>query len=181
MRQRGLYIALLLLAISCQRLPQTKAQLIAYINKEQNGLKKSVESEHGQFTLSYRPNTLLPGLPEENLKYWYFILSLSNQGREYSQNFLATEQGYTKAIEQLAFGMEESSYAISNNNDTVYCAASVFPRTYGSLDSDKILLVFEKETLEKQRSFQMQFDAIGQAFYYNTKDIQKIQHIKIEK
>jgi|ETNmetMinimDraft_8_1059916.scaffolds.fasta_scaffold10156_2 hypothetical protein len=163
---------------SCSSLPETKKELIEYINDEQNGLKKYKESEAGQFTLSYRPNELLPGLPESSQDYWYFILSLSNHGREYSQNFLATESGYTKAIEQLAFGMTETTYAITNSLDTVYCSASTFPRTYGSLDSDKILLVFEKEDLEQEKAFRMRVDAIAQEFRYSVKDITRIQNMK---
>lgn len=173
-------IIIIISVSSCSSLPETKKELIEYINDEQNGLKKYKESETGQFTLSYRPNTLLPGLSKENQKYWYFILSLSNQGREYSQNFLSTEQGYTNAIEQLAFGMEETTYAITNKQDTVYCAASVFPRTYGSLDSDKILLVFENEELKNQKAFHMRIAAIEQRFDFSVKDIKKVQDIKIK-
>ena len=176
----SLAIGFLLLS-SCTTLPNTKEQLLNYVNDKDNGSKKYQESEQGQFTMTYRPNVLLPGLPSSAQDYWYFILSLSNEGREYSQNFLATEAGYTKAIEQLAFGMTETTYAITNSLDTVYCSASTFPRTYGSLDSDKILLVFEKQGLEKSKAFRMKVDAIAQEFTYQVEDIRKIQHIKISK
>tara|TARA_B100000768_G_scaffold171883_1_gene179588 strand:- start:788 stop:1333 length:546 start_codon:yes stop_codon:yes gene_type:complete len=165
---------------SCNPLPRTKEQLISYVNNKANGLLKYKETAEGQFTLSYRAHALLPGLPENAHLYWYFILSLSNQGREYSQNFLATEEGYTNAINKLAFGMSESTYAITNNLDTVYCSTSTFPRTYGSLDADKILLVFKKEALGNAESFRMKIEAIRQEFEYRVNDILKIQDLKIK-
>lgn len=180
MRSRRLFILLgAVLLTACNRLPETKAELIDYINKEENGLKKVCRSGEGQFTLTYRPNVLFPNLPASAKDYWYFILSLSNEGREYSQNFLATESGYTKAIEQLAFGMEQSSYIITDTRDTVYCSASVFPRTYGSLDSDKILLAFENKTIRQSKAFRMKIDAIRQEFSYQTKALNQLSNIKI--
>lgn len=180
MKARTLYLILgTVLLSACSHLPETKAELIDYINNKNHGLKKVRQSDEGQFTLSYRPSVWFPNLPESARDYWYFILSLSNQGREYSQNFLATESGYTKAIEQLAFGMEQNSYLITNTADTVYCSASVFPRTYGSLDADKILLAFEKKNIENSKAFRMRIEAIQQEFIYQTKDINTINEIKL--
>ena len=180
MKAKTLFLILATALLSaCSSLPDTKAGFIDYINNEDHGLKKIITSDEGQFTLTYRPSVLFPNLPASAKDYWYFILSLSNQGREYTQNFLATESGYTKAIEQLAFGMQESSYVITNTLDTLYCSASVFPRTYGSLDADKILLVFPKETVQQSKAFRIKIDAIKQEFTYQTKDLNKLNDIKI--
>lgn len=163
------------LAIGCKpKTFSTEKELIAYLQEEGNGLKKTNEVGDYKITVTYRPTDLLV-LQEVGEKptdeaiekakskyqnYYYFILSLSKSGKE----ALDQSQGfgqYSEMVQKLSFRVPEFVNMTTSANDTIPVADFILNRTYGLGNSTDILVVFNKEKAKGQEWVQFNLNEFG--------------------
>src|SRR5665213_1955936 len=95
-------IAAILLSLvlgSCRHRPLQKAELIAYVNNPDNGLKKEQQAGNIRATLTYKPWALMTGAGFKNKLF--FVLSLSANNKELLRQ-LSFDQ-YSEMVQVLAF------------------------------------------------------------------------------
>jgi hypothetical protein len=166
---------LIVLVIGCkpQSFPSEK-ELIAYIQDEENGLKKTNDAGDYKVTVTYRPTDLLimQEVGEKPTKeavakarkkyqnYFYFILSLSKSGKE----ALDQSQGfgqYSEMVQKLSFRVPEFVNMTTSASDTIPVADFILNRTYGLGSSTDILVVFNKEKTKDQPWTQFNLNEFG--------------------
>ncbi len=166
---------LIVLVISCK--PNTfssEKELVAYIQDEENGLKKTNEVGDYKVTVTFRPTDLLikqevgesptqEAIVKARKKYqnyYYFILSLSKSGKE----ALDQSQGfgqYSEMVQKLSFRVPEFVNMTTSANDTIPVADFILNRTYGLGSSTDILVVFNKEKAKEQTWVQFNLNEFG--------------------
>jgi hypothetical protein len=166
---------LIVLLVGCkpQSFPSEK-ELVAYIQDEENGLKKTNEVGDYKVTVTYRPTDLLikqevgekpskEALEKARKKYqnyYYFILSLSKSGKE----ALDQSQGfgqYSEMVQKLSFRVPEFVNMTTSASDTIPVADFILNRTYGLGSSTDILVVFNKEKAKEQTWVQFNLNEFG--------------------
>jgi hypothetical protein len=166
---------LLVLLLGCK--PKTfssEKELVAYIQDEENGLKKTNEVGEYKVSVTYRPTDLLvkqevgekptqEAIEKANQKYqnyYYFILSLSKSGKE----ALDQSQGfgqYSEMVQKLSFRVPEFVNMTTSASDTIPVADFILNRTYGLGSSTDILVVFNKEKAKGQTWVQVNLNEFG--------------------
>jgi hypothetical protein len=171
-----LFLLLLVVSvIGCK--PKTfssENELVAYIQDEENGLKKTNEIGDYKVTVTYRPTDLFvnqevgekptkEAIEKANKKYqnyYYFILSLSRSGKE----ALDQSQGfgqYSEMVQKLSFRVPEFVNMTTSASDTIPVADFILNRTYGLGSSTDILVVFNKEKAKEQTWVQFNLNEFG--------------------
>jgi hypothetical protein len=152
----------------------TEKELVAYLQDEENGLKKTNEVGDYKVTVTYRPTDLLvkqevgekptqEAIAKANKKYqnyYYFILSLSKSGKE----ALDQSQGfgqYSEMVQKLSFRVPEFVNMTTSASDTIPVADFILNRTYGLGSSTDILVVFNKEKAKGQTWVQFNLNEFG--------------------
>jgi|SRR6185312_1541105 len=147
----------------------TEKELYAYVKNPDNGLMKEQTKDDVKFVVYYKPSDLLTAQdrnskvtqPNSDIKtayndYYYFVLNFSKDNQELEASLLTTTD-FSKAIQELSFGMKEHINIITNEQDTVELASYLFPRMFGSSGSTSFICAFEKEDIEKSKSFDLVF------------------------
>ncbi len=180
-------MAVLVTLISCRPQTLTEAELMAFLNDERNGLKKSEEIGGVTATVTYRPTSLLiwqtvgdvtdsvalREAHERYGKYCYFTLSFSMQARE---ALVPSHPRYAEMVNILSFRMHDYLRMTTSAKDTVEMADFAFNRTFGMAGSTDLLLVFPREALASRKWVQLNLGEVGfglgnQSFRFLTDDI----------
>lgn len=170
-----LFFFLLMGVVGCKpKTFSTEKALIAYIQDEENGLKKTTEVGDYKITVTYRPTDLLvkqevgenpakEAIDKARRKYqnyYYFILSLSKSGKE----ALDQSQGfgqYSEMVQKLSFRVPEFVNMTTSASDTIPVADFILNRTYGLGSSTDVLIVFNKEKAKGQAWVQINLNEFG--------------------
>lgn len=155
----GLLLFFLIFFFSCNKNTfNTQEELLAFLNKEQNGYIHHKMVNGIDFTLLYKPTDLLIkqelgyNIQSDSIKsirkrcnrYLYFSLSMSRNSQELLSSFAKNRGEFGAMVNQLAFGMEDKIHLFTQSKDTLGMVDYVYPRMYGMSRSTKILFVFEK-------------------------------------
>ncbi|MFM9841172.1 MAG: hypothetical protein ACKVOQ_23110 [Cyclobacteriaceae bacterium] len=168
-------LLLIVLVVGCKpKSFSSEKELVAYIQNEENGLKKTNEVGDYKVTVTYRPTDLLikqevgenstqEAITKARKKYqnyYYFILSLSRSGKE----ALDQSQGfgqYSEMVQKLSFRVPEFVNMTTSASDTISVADFILNRTYGLGSSTDILVVFNKEKAKEQTWVQFNLNEFG--------------------
>ncbi|HZY81096.1 MAG TPA: hypothetical protein VFE50_16345 [Cyclobacteriaceae bacterium] len=163
------YAVLFLIVTGCGKEYLSEADLAKYVSDNDNGLTKSVQSGQTRISVSWQPNDLLvarelrnkklitPGmLREARAKYagqHYFILRLSQSGKEIVTPTQVGIAGFSELLQTLSFGMADKVLLVGSKRDTTHVADYVYSRTFGAATSSDVLFAFKKNELDPGSSY----------------------------
>ena len=193
---RYLLFALSVGSFSCSGEFVSESELKAYLLDEGNGVKKSVEANSGALTITFRPADLLISqeivLPYDSavleklrLKYsghYYFILSLSRNGREALTTGTIPAGEFGDLLQTVSFRMREFVNMTTNQRDTIPLADYVYNRTFGAGSSTDLLIVFDKEQAKGKEWLQINLGEFGmglgrQSLRFDVNDLEQVPKI----
>ncbi|MCD0487343.1 hypothetical protein LPB86_03825 [Pedobacter sp. MC2016-14] len=182
-----LFFLICLGIFSCREKSITKADLVRYINNPENGFTKSVSLHSMQIGVTNQPWQLIArnrlkkktstgnpvSLKDFSSKY-FFILSLSNQGREALRNL--SFNSYSEIVQVMSFRMSKYISAQPDNLKPVEPLECLFQPTYGMANSNNILLVFDKKSFAECKRLKITISEFGlnignQNFDFNFNDL----------
>jgi hypothetical protein len=153
MRVSFIFIIVLLAGCSSER-STDKHGLVSYIEDEDNGLKKTRESDGFKVTATYRPNDFVAqqqmsgttadeydSLLQLYSKYSYFIVDISKNGKDLETAFVLDKSDFASNISYLSSRFSEKISVIIGD-DVRPVTDFLYERSYGMTDS-KFLLAFE--------------------------------------
>lgn len=176
---------------------ENEQQLNAYVQDEANGLLKISEKKDIRLGLYNKPTDLLVAqefrqeIPTDSLieslrkkydDYLYFILNISrsNEDALYTANSYA---GFSELLQNMSFRMMNYVEMVTSEKDTIPLADSHYSRLYGMAGSTSVMLVFNKEKLNRSEWVQVKIDDFGlntgRTFYrFNSRDLLSAPKIK---
>ncbi|PCI93074.1 MAG: hypothetical protein COB15_16960 [Flavobacteriales bacterium] len=188
---------ILLCLNSCQS-KLTEAELKTYIQNPENGLMQEKKVNNVEYKLIYKPtalminqelrnkeitNGLLDSLEEKYSKHHYFMLSVNVNNRDILSSKAGNKGEFGSAVYQLSFNMNEKTFLVNDNLDTLGLVDYVFPRMYGMSPATNMLFVFEKGDWEHTKSLKLHINEFGlntgnTKYKFLAKDIKNIPAIK---
>ena len=175
-------------------------KLSAYIASPDHDLSQRAENGEYHFTVTYRPTDLLvdqeigdgpfnpatvESLRKKYSSYYYFILSLSKNGKEALHQVEGGMGQYSELVQTLSFRMNEYVTLTTSAQDTIPVGDFMLNRTYGLSQSTDILFVFNKEKAKDKDWVQFNLNEFGlgvgnQRFRFKTKDLENVPKINFE-
>lgn len=166
-------------------------ELLRYIQEPANGLTRKEEQGLLKASLTYRPSDLLvwqelgnrPAISDSLWRstgerygtYWYFILSLSQDGRDP----LAGGPALADNLQKLSFELDRYVYAVIDQSDTIFLSDYYAPRLFGISGATPVLLAFRKKERFEQLDIIFQgFDGAGMRFPFSRRDIDRIPRLR---
>lgn len=188
-----LVCVIVFLETSCSKREVTKEELVAFIQDEDNGLRKQNTANEILTEVTYRPTDLwvdlevgkaqvtnqkLDSLRRNYQDYYYFILNLSKDNKEALHNAPGSMGEYSELVQTLSFRMSEYVTLTTSKQDTIPVGDFILDRTYGLSTSSAVLFVFANEKAKDADWVQFNLNEFGlrtgnQRFRFNTKDIQE--------
>jgi hypothetical protein len=171
--------------------------LIKYVQNEKNGLKQKQKAGEVDIIITYRPTDLLviQELGEQRTtsaieiarkkfqQYYYFMLSLSKNGKEALHQNESYNQ-YSDLVQKLSFRLPEY-VTMTTLNDTIPVADFYLNRTFGLASSTDLLIVFEKAKAKNSETIQININEFGMntgncRFKFRKSDIDECPVISIK-
>lgn len=146
------------LLIACQS-KLTESELIAYIKNSENGLIQQKQIGNVNYQITYKPTALminqdlrggkateqlLDSLKRKYSNYYYFMLNVQVNNQEILNNKANDVGEFGQAVYQLSFNMNENTFLVNNQKDTLRLIDYVYPRMFGMSPQTSMLFVFEK-------------------------------------
>ena len=176
-------------------------KLNEYVASPDHNLSQKAEVSGYHIMVTYRPTDLLvdqeignePYNPSsvESLRrkysnYYYFILSLSKDGKEALHQVEGGMEQYSELVQTLSFRMNEYVTLTTSAQDTIPVGDFMLNRTYGLSRSTDLLFVFNKEKAKEKDWVQFNLNEFGlgvgsQRFRFKTKDLEDVPKINFEK
>jgi len=195
-------LALCCLFYSCSQ-PEylSEEDLSRYVLDEDNGLSVQVHIDDTKIQMTYRPTDLLVAqelknvsnlttslLLEKREKYghhYYFILSLSNSGKDVLSS-PANQAGFSELLQTISFRMNEVVSLTTSKRDTIPVAGFLYNRTFGLSNSTDVLLVFDRTETKASDWVEISIDEFGlgigkQSVRFKIKDLEDVPKINFEK
>jgi hypothetical protein len=165
-----------------------------FVRETDNGLKKQKKIGAIEMSVTYKPTDLLVAqeyssdenksidtLRSKYSRYDYFTLSISADNKEIENYNLNTTFG--ERVQNLAFGMGENVYLISETQDTLGMVDYIYQRTYGMSNSSDFLFVFDAKEIDNTEAVTFQLNDIGlgiglNRFKFETENLRNIPTIK---
>lgn len=191
----------LLFLSACADKPLILEDWRAYLQDEENGLRKNKEWGGLELTLEYRPTDALVwqeyGFSDriENKKMWdslsakyedqvYFNLSIASNNNDLLTALGSQDPRYYEVLQGLSFKMEEYTGIITFCRDTITTLQANFFRNFDSTSTD-ILLVFENQHLLACNEFDIWVKNLGlnmpiQRFTFNSNDLRRTPRLLIK-
>jgi hypothetical protein len=193
-------IILFSIFFSCQS-KLTEAELKTYIQNPENGVTQEKKINNVEYKVTYKPTGLMinqelrnisrtPGLldslQQKYDRYHYFMLSVNVNNRDVLSSKTGNRADFGNAVYQLSFNMNEKTFLVSDQRDTLGLVDYVFPRMYGMSPTTNMLFVFEKGNGKSIESFKLHINEFGlntgnTKYKFLTEDINRIPEIKYEK
>jgi len=168
-------------------------ELLRYIQEPSHGLTRKEEQGVLSACLTYRPSDLLvwqelgtmPEISDSLLRnasdrygaYWYFILSLSQNGRDP----LGGGPALADNLQKLSFELDRYVYAVIDQADTIALSDYYAPRLFGISGAAPVLLAFrKKERFERLDIIFQGFGGAGMRFPFSRKDIDRIPRLDFQ-
>lgn len=151
-------------------------ELLGYVRDKDNGLHKTMQRGNMEISVVHRPTDLLvaqelatkeatPDAVEEFRSkygsYSYFVLSLSNNGRDALYSTAGSYQDFSDNLQKLSFRMNEYVQLTTSAKDTVELLDFHFPRMHGMGGSTQVLLAFKEEQIEHTEWIQLNLKEMG--------------------
>lgn len=176
-------------------------KLSEYVASPDNNLSQKAAVNDYHITVTYRPTDLLvhqeigdetynpssiESLRKKYSNYYYFILSLSKNGKEALHQVEGGMGRYSELVQTLSFQMSEYVKLTTSAQDTIPVADFMLNRTYGLSQSTDLLFVFNKEKTQGKDWIQFNLNEFGlsvgnQRFRFKTKDLEEVPKIHFEK
>ncbi len=150
---------------SCEKEAMSERELLAFVQKDENGLEKNRKSGNASIDLTYRPTDLLVAqelsiadrendsiinqLRNKYDKYFYFVLSISVDEDEILSSNMWHSGQFGEMVQKLAFRMGDYIQLHTSEQKSIPLADYVYPRMYGLSKSTDMLLVFPKEEIQE--------------------------------
>jgi hypothetical protein len=171
------YLAFCFLLLGCGRPDYlSEVELSRFILDESNGLVKEINTNGFLLKIHYRPTDLMvaqemrtvttpsvKAIEEARKKYkghYYFILSLSKEGKEVLSPAAQGMVGFSDLLQTLSFRMAEK-VNLTTAKDTIFVADYIYNRTFGMSASTDLLFVFDKAKAKGQEFIQLNLDEFG--------------------
>lgn len=187
---------MLLAFVSCKPEYLSPKELEAYVTEEDHGCAKLASIGETTIAVTYRPTDLLvyqetgdeavdikklEELRQKYSRYYYFILSLSHQGKEALHQ--AGREQYSNLVETLSFRMNEYVTLTTSASDTIPVGDFILNRTFGMSRSTDLLFVFNREKAKGKEWVQFNLNEFGlgagnQRFRFNTEDLEGLPKVK---
>ncbi len=168
-------------------------ELLRYIQEPANGLTRKEEQGLLRASLTYRPadllvwqelgdkseihDSLLRNAEERYDAYWYFILSLSQDGRDP----LGGGPALADNLQKLSFELDRYVYAVIDQSDTIFLSDYYTPRLFGISGAAPVLLAFRKKGSFEQLDVIFQgFGGAGMRFPFSRRDIDRIPRLDFQ-
>lgn len=151
----------------------SEEELSQYILDEDHGLSASVNTNNVSIKATYRPTDLLVAQELRNFEnppaeaivsarekyknYYYFIVSLSNSGKDVLS---PSSPGFSELLQTISFRMGEV-VNLTTESDTIPVSDFVYNRTFGMSSSTDILFVFEKSKIKNSDWVRINIDEFG--------------------
>lgn len=158
-KNRLLFLFLLITIVSCTKTFDTQEELYRYIQDEDNGYNYKKTVAGVDYVLQYRPTDLLvkqelgdktdavqvDKLRQKYNKYLYFNLSMSKNNQELLNGVARDKAKFGQMVNELAFGMEEKVHVYTPEKDTLAMADFIYPRMYGMSNATSIMIVYPRD------------------------------------
>ena len=147
----------------------------AYIQEQENGLTVTKSVNGVQFKLSFTPTDLMvlneledvrnkeqiAQLRDKYAQNLYFNLSISKKDRELLSDVSYGRGRFSRLVNQLSFGLDESVHLFTAQRDTLPMVDFVYPRMYGMSQSTNVMFVFRDELVNEEGELSFVFQDIG--------------------
>jgi hypothetical protein len=192
-----LCISSMLMLHSCSRAEySTPDELHEFVADEDNGLAKSVDLELYSIKITHRPtdllvhqeldnttvsNSVIDSLRSKYSRYYYFILSLSANGKE-ALHQPGQSDAYGDLVQTLSFRMGSYVNLTTSSADTIPVADFMINRTFGLSESTDLLFVFNREKTKGTEWIQFNLYEFGlgvgdQKFRFKTEDLEAVPRL----
>ena len=158
---------LFFILISCSNKTfSNKEELLDYLKNKDNEYLKTKNVNGFEYSLLYKPTDLLveqelgedvsikkvKELRKKYIKYMYFNLSMSKDGKELLSATPKNKQEFGTMVNQLAFGMKNMVHVFTSKKDTLEMLDYNYPRMFGMSKSTTMLFVYprDKKYLEEE-------------------------------
>lgn len=159
---RILVLPLCACILTCCQQQLDEAGLLAYMRDPDNGLYQQQTVAGAEVSLQYRPIEVLIAQELRNnpqmasnidslralfANRLHFNLSLSKDGQEIENQFLADRNQYNQVIQYLSYGLAKNIGLVSAG-DTVRPLGYLYPRMYSTTGRSSVMLVFDRIQLQ---------------------------------
>jgi hypothetical protein len=168
-------VALLLYGCTPEYLSET--ELKKFLLDEGNGLRKSIKHDDYEATVIFRPSDLLVLqelksksvldssqlnlLQKKYYNQYYFILTLSKNGREAVTPSTVPTDAFSDVLQNVSFRMGEFVNATTVKQDTIPLKDFLYNRTFGMGSGSEVLLVFDKQKAINSEWVQINLGELG--------------------
>ncbi|MCG8310014.1 MAG: hypothetical protein MI975_21640 [Cytophagales bacterium] len=166
----------LFLVQSCSPEPVTEEALQAYVREPGNGLIKTSKRGRLEVSAVYRPSDLIVAqeqrgkatneatvqkLKEKYGDYAYFVLSISDNGKDALYSTAGSYQQFSDNLQKLSFRMNDYLHMTTSAKDTVYLTDHHFSRMHGMGGSTQVLLAFDRNQIKNEGWVQLNLKEMG--------------------
>lgn len=168
-----LIVMMLGVLLGCKPKELPEDELLAYLRDPAHGLRKSVEMNGVTMNIMYRPADFLieqelaagigdiGKLEKKYSKNYYFLMSLSADGKEAVQAATMPHYQYSELLQTLSFRLGEFIHATTSRQDTIPLHNSVYTSTFGMGTSNDVLLAFRKDSIAAPEWIQLNIGEFG--------------------
>lgn len=154
----------------------TEEALQAYVQDTDHGLIKTAERGSLEVGAVFRPTDLIVAqelrsqevneeviqkLRKKYRAYSYFVLSISNNGKDALYSTAGSYQHFSDNLQKLSFRMQDYLHMTTSAKDTVYMADYHFSRMHGMSGSTQVLLAFDLEKIKDKKWVQLNVKEMG--------------------
>ncbi len=198
MSHKVFFLLMLLVFISCQR-KMTKDEYMVMLNDKENGIVQTFEKGNVVIKAQYLPEEWMASqflgenLTREKIdsikrnitNNIYFSLKFSANGKDLLSNVATNKAQFGTLVNELAFGLNDNLFLITENRDTLELVDQHFSRYYGMADANHVLLIFNKENITIDQDLKLKLKDIGirtgdMSFNFKQKDLKKANTIKLK-
>jgi hypothetical protein len=186
------FAIIVVLFVACQSSFDSEEELKEYVRETSNGLKKEKSIGQIELDVTYKPTDLLVAqelsgkvknvdtLRKKYQRFDYFTLSVSANNKEIESYNLQASFG--ERVQDLAFGMGNHVYLISEQQDTIPMVDYVYQRTYGMSNSSDFMFVFDAKDIDDTKNLTFQLNDFGlgvgtNRFKFKTENLRQIPKI----
>ena len=170
------FIACFFFLQSCTPDLLTEEALHAYVQDTDHGLIKTTQRGSIEVGAVFRPTDLIVAqeLRSEEVNkeviqklrkkygaYSYFVLSISNNGKDALYSTAGSYQHFSDNLQKLSFRMQDYLHMTTSAKDTVYMADYHFSRMHGMSGSTQVLLAFDHEKIKDKKWVQLNLKEMG--------------------
>ncbi len=167
-----------------------EVELQEFINKESNGLTRSIETGKVTMKMSYRPIDFMVWQEIDNEidsakisqafdnydQYLYYVMQLSAGERDALYGSAVNQSDFSDKLQTLSFRMPQYINLTTSENDTIPLADAYYSRMFGMSASSDVLLVFNKEQIKSDEWISINTQEFGfktgrRSFRFDLKDI----------